>query len=199
MDKIKIYIEGAAKGNKLLNVGLRQSFQKLMQDYGIKTGLFQIIAGGSRSDISNKFKTIFPHSIVLIDSEKEIPCDETINKWDFLCENEKWNKPEGATEDNLFFMAACMESWIVADENALQEFYGKCFQPKLPHTIELSTVAKDSILKSLKESTKGCNKIYNKQDSFKILEKVAIDKITTSNSYAKEFFDFLKQKQENNT
>lgn len=116
-----------------------------------------------------------------------------------------WNKPEGATENNLFFMAACMETWIVADEDALQEFYGKCFQSNLPRAEALNTVTKNDIMDALEKSTKECGKEKqynknNKKDSFKILEKVDVAKITKRNIYAKDFFEFLKQKQqENNT
>lgn len=174
----------------------------LMEQYGIKTNLFNIVAGGSRTKIYKDIDRIFQDtdcfSIILIDSEKEIPYDEKICKWDFLYKNEKWNKPKDATEDNLYFMAACMESWIVADEDALQSFYREGFKAKLPHATKLNTVAKDTILKSLKESTKECGKKYDKKDSFQILEKVDVNKIAKSNIYAKEFFDFLRQKQENN-
>ncbi len=178
-----------------------------MKQYGIETNLFRIVAGGSRTKIYKDFGKIFQDSlsIVLIDSEKEISCDEKKCKWDFLWKNEKWKKPKGATENSLFFMAACMESWIVADKDALQEFYGKCFQPKLPQAKDLSTITKIDIINALEKSTKECGKekqynTNNKKDSFKILEKVDVAKITKRNIYAKDFFEFLKQKQqENNT
>ena len=203
-NKIKIYIEG---GGGILNSQLRKAFVSLMKRYGIRTDLFNVVASGSRTKIYKDFSKIFQNSlsIVLLDSEKEIPYNKKKCKWDFLCKNENWNKPKNATEDNLFFMAACMESWIVADEDALQEFYGRCFRSNLPRAKDLSTVTKDDIMNALEKSTKECGKEKqynknNKKDSFKILEKVDVAKITKRNIYAKDFFEFLKQKQqENNT
>lgn len=191
LGKMNIYIEGGAKGNKALKIELRKSFQKLIEEYNINIDYFQVISGGSRSDIYKKFDTIFPDSIVLIDSEKEIPVDKRIPKWDFVCKSESWNKPKNANEDSLFFMAACMESWIVSDKDTLQKFYGKCFQAKLPQAQDLSTISKDSIMKAIKE----CNKKYDKKDSFRILEKVDVMKILERNFYAKDFFETLKNKK----
>lgn len=45
----------------------------------------------------------------------------------------------------------------------------------------------------IKDSIKECkNNDYQKSESFKVLEKVRVKKIVESNSYAKEFFEFLK-------
>ncbi len=48
-------------------------------------------------------------------------------------------------------------------------------------------------LKMINDSIKECNNSeYNKSESFKILEKVCVRKIVEKNSYAKEFFEYLR-------
>lgn len=88
-----------------------------------------------------------------------------------------------------------MESWIVSDAEALKKYYGSGFKETKIQNNDLINKDKMAIIKMIKDSIKECkNNEYKKSEAFKILEKASVQKIVESNSYAKEFFEFLKSK-----
>lgn len=187
MDKIKIYIEGG--GNRHLNGDLRRTFSKLLQEYGVNGNRYQIVAGGSRGET---IKAIHKqsNSIILIDSEEII---DTKTKLEHLEKTESKESLKGITENNLFFMVVCMETWMVSDVEALKKYYGSNFKEAKIQNSDLIHKDKTTIMKMIKDSIRECqNNEYRKSESFKILEKVCIKKIVESNSYAKEFFEYCK-------
>ena len=63
---------------------------------------------------------------LLIDSEEPLSnIDET---WDHLMRRDRWQRPRGAQDDQVLFMTTCMETWIVADYNALRAHFGQGIQ-----------------------------------------------------------------------
>ncbi|WP_273213763.1 DUF4276 family protein [Helicobacter rodentium] len=189
MNKIKIYVEGG--GNRNLDSSLRKAFNKLLREYGVNGNRYQIVVGGSRGET---IKAIYKqsNSIILIDSEEII---DTKTKLEHLEKTELKESLKGITENNLFFMVVCMESWIVSDTEALKKHYGLGFKETKIQTSDLIHKDKAKIMKMLKDSIRECkNKEYDKSEAFKILEKASVQKIVESNSYAKDFFEFLKSK-----
>lgn len=180
MDKIKIYIEGGSKkGQKyssFLNRSLKQAFEKLLREYGINAKqYYQIVAGGCKDE-----------TIKAIDTKTKLAHLEKKKSKESL---------KGITENNLFFMVVCMESWIVSDAEALKKYYGSGFKETKIQASDLIHKDKTTIEKMIKDSIKECkNNEYKKSEAFKILEKASVQKIVESNSYAKEFFEFLKSK-----
>lgn len=56
-------------------------------------------------------------------------------------------------------MVHCMESWLIADPEALAEFYGQGFRVKsLPATPDVEAVPKETIAAALEQATKSTQK-----------------------------------------
>lgn len=187
MVKRRIYVEGG--GNRNLDSKLRQAFANLLENYDIKKDNYNIVAGGARSE-TVKSLNHNPGSIILIDSENIIEDDQS--KVDFLKQTIKDINSE-ISEDNLFFMVVCMETWIIADVSALEKFYGNNFNGDKIKNQDPTLREKKDVLDMIKNSIKECSKSsYEKSHGFEILKDVDVQKIVKSNKYAKEFFDFLK-------
>lgn len=111
-------------------------------------------------------------AFMLIDSEE--PLSSSNDAWEHLFRHDGWEKPAGAEEDRVLFMATCMETWIVADRAALREHYGACLaENKLPTLEELESRPRGEVQEGLDAATKGCKAPYKKgKRSFELAEKL---------------------------
>ncbi|MFZ2968089.1 MAG: DUF4276 family protein [Sulfuricurvum sp.] len=200
--KAKIYVEGGAKNNSQLNKELRMAFSLLFDKLGIKSKVSKIIASGSRSEAFGDFKAAIKNKkfdeviLLLVDSEGCI--DGDIKKWDYVKTRvgDNWEQPKSADEDNLFFMIECMESWFLADKDALKSFYGKDFHENaLPKNTNLESTCKQTIYNALENATKDTTKgTYGKgAHSFKILGMLDANKVKNHGKHSKEFFEYLEK------
>jgi hypothetical protein len=199
--KVKIYVEGGGQGahSSSLRAELRQGFQALFIKAGFVGNLPSVIAAGSRNDAFNDFKTAIGKAkedemiLLLVDSEDAIA---TSTKWEHVKNRDSWDKPDKAEEENLFFMVECMESWFLADKDALKSFYGKGFKENsLPKTANLESIKKTAIITSLENATNNTTKgAYGKgAHSFKILAGLDADKVKEHGKYSKEFFERIER------
>jgi hypothetical protein len=85
-----------------------------------------------------------------------------------------WDKPEGASDDQVLFMTTCMETWIVADRMALREHYGDALlESGLLSLVDLERRLRDEVQESLVHATRDCSNAYAKgKRSFEILGKL---------------------------
>ena len=66
---------------------------------------------------------------------------------------------EFASDQAVHLMVQTMEAWIVADPDALAEYYGQSFRKNaLPKTRNLETIAKDALAASLDSATRRTQK-----------------------------------------
>jgi hypothetical protein len=126
--------------------------------------------------------------VLLVDSEEHptVPL-----KWQHVVNRDGWEKPDNADESNIYFMAVCMESWLLADTAVLAEFYGKGFDesklPKVESHEFIEILGKDVIYNGLKLATKESKGAH----SFKILNQLDAQKVIRHGKYAKELYCFL--------
>lgn len=200
---VKIYVEGGGegKGSKALKSELRQAFQTFFKGWGLDGVLPSVVACGARNQAFEDFKTAIKKPkagemiLLLVDSEDYPACKL---KWAHVAKRDGWIKPNQVTEDQLYFMAVCMESWFMADKQALADFYGQGFQPnQLPKTSAgqpLEQFSKSVIYAGLENATRSTQKgEYGKgAHSFKILAKVDARKVIGHGKYAQELHDFLQ-------
>ena len=195
---VKIYIEGGGDTDALRSE-LRQGFQSLFEKAGFQGRLPKVVACGSRNDAFDDFKTALKNKkdneivLLLVDSEEQV----NGAKWNHVKnrDGDQWEKPALVDEENIYFMVECMESWFLADKNALSVFYGEGFNANaLPKTMPLEAVAKQVIYDALKLATKNTQKgEYGKgAHSFKILGALDATKVKNHGSYSKDFFDYLE-------
>lgn len=194
--KTTIYIEGGGDSRQL-HSELRQGFKTLFENAGLIGRLPKVVACGSRNDAYHDFKTAFSqkssteHALLLIDSEDLVTAQ---TKWEHVKNRDNWDKISQSSEEHLYFMVVCMESWFLADKDGMSDFFGKGFDAtKLSQNCNLEQINKESLYSGLKNATKNSTKgMYGKgQHSFKILTFLDAQKIKKHGKYSKEFFDYL--------
>lgn len=173
MVEAKLYIEGGGSKSKALGISFRQGWRKFLEAAEVHN--VKIVHGGGREQTFRKFKKAaeeLPSGIVpllLVDSEASV--DERNSAWKHLEKNDNWHRPEQAQSDQAFLMVQCMETWFLADQDALQSFFGTHFDrtavKQWPH---LEQVSKETVYGTLKKATSKCRKSYSKgKISFELL------------------------------
>jgi hypothetical protein len=184
VSKVKLYVEGGGR-SKEHQARCREGFSKLIGKAGFTGRMPAIVAGGSRNDAYRAFTIaqrgqgdVYP--LLLVDSEDPVTAaDESPDSpmaWDHLARRDGWERPSIATNDQAQLMTTCMESWLIADSQTLQQHFGANFRANaLPDNANLESVTRQAIQQSLLEATKDCGrqKMYRKGDaSFQILAKL---------------------------
>lgn len=171
-----IYIEGGGD-SKELHVRCRQGFRQLLERCGFSGRMPRLVACGGRSAAYGDFKTAHESNkaeyvAMLIDSEKPVSNPE--ETWDHLRNCDRWERPDGADDEQVLFMTTCMETWIVADRDTLRQHYGSSLQESaLPSLISLEQGNRQDIQEGLKRATRNCSNAYQKgKRSFEILGKL---------------------------
>jgi hypothetical protein len=133
--------------------------------------------------------------LLLVDSETAVQAGKTV--WEHLKARagDNWDKPKGADVEQAFLMVQVMESWFLADREALRTFFGEHFReqaiPKWPH---LEDVPKQTVLRALDQATAACDsKRYAKGImSFSLLADISPKKVEDACPNAKALFVCLR-------
>lgn len=184
----RIYIEGGGD-SKQLKVQCRKGFRQLLERCGFSRRMPRLVSCGGRSAAYGDFKTAHESNkaeyvAMLIDSENPVSNPE--ETWDHLRNCDRWERPDGADDEQVLFMTTCMETWIVADRDTLRQHYGSSLQESaLPSLISLEQGNRQDIQEGLKRATRNCSNAYQKgKRSFEILGKL---KPETMESYLPAF------------
>ena len=192
---ITIYVEGGGDGS--LRVKCRKGFTEFIERAGFKGRMPKIVACGSRDNAYDKFKTAHENNkicMLLVDAED--PITDGHRPWQHLNKRDGWSKPRNATEEQCHMMVLLMESWFLADKEALREYYGQGFRADaILQYDNVEIVPKDDVLDKLRRATLGTTKgSYNKgSHSFDILAILSPDKVKQASPYAKRFLEQLDQ------
>ena len=177
-----IYIEGGATGagSRDLNLRCQQAFHKLLGSMGFKGRFPRLWACGGRGAVFDEFvnhhsSNTADYVAMWIDSEE--PMENPDAAWEHLrtvTTVPKWAKPQGAQDDQVLFMTTCMETWIVADRDALRKHYGRQLQESaLPPLVSLEERGRHDVQGKLGHATRHCANAYEKgKRSFEILGKL---------------------------
>lgn len=186
MVRVKIYVEGG--GGKEQDIRCRAGFRKLIDKGGFAGRSPSIKAYGSREDAYDSFKTAVASNnndyvILLVDSEEPVENpNEAPNSggaWKHLKICDGWECPAGVANDQAQLMVTCMETWIMADHQAIRDFFGQHLQTNAllpPQNLEGRT--KHEVQDSLHHTTRNCgrDRAYAKgKKSFQLLEKLNPD------------------------
>jgi len=61
--------------------------------------------------------------------------------------------------DRVFFMVQLMETWFLADQRTLRDYYGRGFNNhQLPANPRVENIPKDDVINGLRAATRECNK-----------------------------------------
>lgn len=202
MVDIRIYVEGGGDQSSLKSKcrkGFRLFFEKILPQG--KTP--KIIACGSRKETYDRFCTAVKEyentfCILLIDSEGAVKNNR--KRWIYLKKRQEdgWDKPDKAEEENVHLMVQCMESWFLSDKQCLADFYGQGFiSNALPKNPNVEMIPKADIFKGLEDAsrnTKSKGKYGKGSHSFDILSKIDPVRVCDASAHAKVLIETLKRK-----
>ena len=154
----------------------------------------KIIACGSRGDAYRSFtraQASGQPAMLLVDAEEPV---RAVGPWEHLKVSDNWDRPPGATDDQCHLMVQVMESWFLADVDALESFYGQGFRNgSLPANRDVEQVSKQDVLNGLAQATARSGKgSYKKAaHSYDILGRLNPGKVRAASSYAARFMEAL--------
>lgn len=201
MVNIKIYIEGGGDG-KDLDSRFREAWTKFFKAAGLSGQMPRPVRGKGRKNTYDLFCTALEHRksdelpLLLVDSEAALKKDHSV--WQHLKSRDKWDKPNGANDEHAYLMVQVMETWLLADLEALQTYFGKNFKlNKIPAWTDLESVGKTVVFEALDKATAECGqKCYLKgKVSFEILGSIDPQRVTAKCPNSKRFLDFLAKKR----
>jgi hypothetical protein len=204
--EIHIFVEGGAKGqDRAASAELRRAFStfltRLCPEIRARNIKLNTVIGGSTEQTCKIFTQENENSpekffILLVDSD--VAVNETEKSKTFLQNNPKLAKCDlnAAEENQCHLMVQVMETWFLADIEALRNHFGKDFkETKLRKNKKIEEIAKDDVINSLKEATKD-RKIgaYRKiKDGAKLLESIDPQKVINAAPHCKELFKDIKE------
>ena len=172
-----LYIEGSRTGanSKEAQIRCREGFRKLIENAGFSGSMPRLSACGGRNAAFHDFQVALSkqsegdYVAMLIDSED--PPHDIEKTWAHLKIRDSWEKPAGASDEQVLFMTTCMETLIVADRAALQKHYGHKLQENaLPPLNDLESRDRHDVHDKLVNATRDCTNAYAKGTrSFEVL------------------------------
>lgn len=169
MTDAKIFVEGGGNDNNALVIRCRAGFRKLMEGCGFVGRLPKIIPCGSRNEAYDNFKMEHlagrtSYVALLVDSEDPVADGE--KTWEHLKKRDDWDRPASATDDQVFLMTTCMETWVAADVAGLRRFFERhkpCLRAAgLPSTVNLEAKDRHLVQDALVTATQNCTNAYAK-------------------------------------
>jgi hypothetical protein len=191
--EIRVYVEGGGDGRHT-KTDFRHGFSEFLKEVVSKVrskGIrWSIIVCGSRNHTYDDFLiALKTHSdsfnVLLVDSEGPVnnsPCYH-------LKKNDKWDFNRNQDE-NCHLMVQMMESWLIADVDALIRFYGQNFNASaIPNSTNIELIDKKELYSILEKATK---RTYHKiQHAPKILALLNANKVRKVAPHCERFFTTL--------
>lgn len=180
--KRELYVEGGGVRNPSLASECRRAFSKLFEAAGVPHRP-RVIACGGRKRAYDQFRDAHDAGEVeawlLVDSEEPVSAS---SPWTHVKERkgDGWERPPDATDEQLHFMHVCMETWLVADPDALAKVLGsKLDKSKLPPIASLERSNKQKLYDALSAAAKPTpSGDYGKgSHSFRVLAELAPAKL----------------------
>ncbi len=187
---VRVYIEGGSTG-QTADSDFRRGWKKFLgelHDLARGQGFhsLEVVRCKGRVNAFARFsKYHWDHPddlcVLLVDSECNVPDGQGV--WETVSEREGdgWVKPAWASESHLFLMVPFVETWLVADPDALASYFGQGFRPlELPGLTNLEERSKDDLERRLKRATAAALRgPYRHGLAHLIIEKVNPDRVRT--------------------
>ena len=157
----------------------------------------RVVACGGREQAYRDFRTTNEkgneNAVLLVDSEGPV---EDSSPWEHVRKRigDGWERPSGATEDQLQFMVQTMEAWFHGDREELRKFYGQSFQENaLSSRPDIESIPKAELISGLRNATKDCPKgEYSKGGhSFQILGRIDPGRVRAVSAWARRLLSAL--------
>ena len=198
---VKVYVEGGGDRNKALHTQCRRGFSEFFRKAGLEGRMPRVVASGGRRQAYDSFQSAHAKAepgnlpILLVDSEAPVVENDP---WEHvkLRPGDGWLRPNGATQDQLHFMAQAMEAWFYADQEELQRHFRQGFRPAaLSQRRDVENIPKDDLFDGLQRATKDSEKgEYSKgRDSFEILARIDPARVRALAKHADRLLSVLNQ------
>jgi hypothetical protein len=202
MVKVTVLVEGGGDDNSLKSraaAGLRKLIEKL----GLKNRPAIEFLGG-RDEVYKRFcrEVDRPREprlyLLLVDSEEEVPYATNDHpRWHHLASRDKWQRPSAnVTDAHLHFMVTAMETWIVADKNAIRDRFPADYRDVISDGTRFESLSKSTVLDLLQRATNRNEREgrYKKGViSFELLARVNPDTLRKNCPHAHRFFEELER------
>ena len=202
MKGIAIYMEGGGD-NRDRKVALRRGMDALLNPLKAaaesKALRWKLVPCGSRNVAFRAFRNAVDAAddafvMLLVDSEAPV----STSPLQHLVSRDKWDL-SFADEDAIHLMVQIMETWIIADTDALGTYYGQGFRPNaLPRGQILEDVSKDDIERALNRTTEQTTKgRYQKiKHASDLLRRIDVNKVRRRCRHCKRLFNTITEKIE---
>lgn len=196
MVRVRIVIEGGGSGENP-DKDFRQAWTQFFKAAGLVGRMPKVVRGEGREQTFDKFKTALQTArrdevvILLVDSEEPVAAGHS--PWQHLRNRDNWDQPAGAADDSAYLMVQVMETWLLADRDALREFFGpQLNENHFSQWPNLEELHKDTVLSALERATSVCQKTYSKgKVSFELLAQIDPQTVAGACPHAKDLFDYL--------
>lgn len=198
MTELWLYIEGG--GNKDSKARLRESFSRFLSEPRLaaykRSIQWRIVMCGSREEAYRMFEDRlqrFPSALVFLLVDAERPVVSPSVREHLGAGEDHWDLSI-AKDGQCHLMAQVMESWFLADPQAMERFYGKDFATgQIPKRKNVEEVPKDEVMSALDDATRKTQKgRYHKiQHGPLILENLAPEKVRARAPHCDRLFETL--------
>jgi hypothetical protein len=196
--EIRIYVEGGGDGGhtkRRLRVAFGEFFRELRELARARKVHWEIIPCGSRGSAFEDYQVALrshPHAVnlLLVDSETAVSAG---SPWQHLKSDsgDNWDNP-GVEDKHCHLMVQATEAWLIADPDALRQFYGKGFHAKsLPSNPNVEQIEKQKVLESMRRATRHTTKgeYHKTKHAPMLLERVCVRKVRHCAPFCKRLFD----------
>ncbi len=199
--KIRLFVEGGGT-SKALNSIQRRHFRQFLEKAEQVGRNPEVVLCGSRTHAFEDFKNAPADgqslALLLVDAERPVKAPAANAKpWEHLKQSpDGWIRPKTVTDEQCHLMVEVMESWFLADVEALETYYDQGFRKSaLPRNPKIEAVPKQDIIKGLEQATRATRKKnYNKgKHSFEILALLDPAKVRKQSPFADRFFEELQR------
>ena len=190
MVSVMLYVEGGGEHAREFRRGLGMFIERA----GAAGKMPRIVICGRRDNAFDKFRTAHEYgedAMLLVDAEEPVTA---VGPWEHLKGRDYWNQPVGAKDAQCHLMVQVMESWFLADVDALESYYGQGFRRQaLPRNPKIEDVSKLDVNNGLDQATRDSQKgPYSKgKHSFEILERLDPTKVMEASPYAKRLIEAI--------
>ena len=198
-----MYVEGG--GNKATDSDCRRAFRALLTEAGFRGRLPRVSPCGPRKEAFDDFRTALNNStgddypILLVDSEDPVaeanyPNADPSGAWKHLTERDGWTRPDRAEDHQAQLMVTSMETWLLADRQAIAAHFPNMNTNILPPDTELEDRRRQDMLRILQDATRPSSKgEYSKgRDSFALLAQVNPDSLKNRLPHFRRFMETLE-------
>ena len=201
MTRIFIYMEGggdAKEGRASLRQGMDAFLRDLKQKARARAWEWRLVCCGGRGEARRCFRKAWQKMgasdvcMLLVDAEDAV---KDASPRAHLRRRDGWNL-DFADDRRLHLMVRTMEAWIVADPDALADWYGQGFRrAALPKSADLESVPKHDIESALERATRPTRKgAYHKiHHATHVLAKIDSARVRARCRYCDRLFSILDE------